>query len=43
MIHMDVLCAASSAHFALANGYFTRGDLEDGLCHAREVPPCADL
>ena len=26
----------SSAHFALANGYFTRGDLEDGLCHARE-------
>lgn len=26
----------SSAHFALANGYFTRGDLEDGLSHARE-------
>lgn len=29
-----------SAHFALANGYFTRGDLEDGLCHAREVLSC---
>ena len=28
----------SSAHFALANGYFTRGDLEDGLSHAREAP-----
>ncbi|CAJ1330407.1 unnamed protein product [Effrenium voratum] len=29
-----------SAHFALANGYFTRGDLEDGLAHAREVLSC---
>eukprot|EP00913_Durusdinium_trenchii_P019346 g18187.t1 len=29
-----------SAHFALANGYFSRGDLEDGLSHAREVLSC---
>eukprot|EP00930_Biecheleria_cincta_P036678 TRINITY_DN2513_c0_g1_i3.p1 TRINITY_DN2513_c0_g1~~TRINITY_DN2513_c0_g1_i3.p1 ORF type:complete len:783 (-),score=193.59 TRINITY_DN2513_c0_g1_i3:266-2578(-) len=29
-----------SAHFALANAYFVRGDLEDGLTHAREVLSC---
>jgi len=29
-----------SAHFALANSFFTRGDLEDGLYHAREVLSC---
>ncbi|CAE8662628.1 unnamed protein product, partial [Polarella glacialis] len=29
-----------SAHFSLANSFFIRGDLEDGLRHAREVLAC---
>lgn len=36
----DDFVGLHSAHFALANGYFTRGDLEDGLAHAREVLSC---
>ncbi|CAK9041625.1 unnamed protein product [Durusdinium trenchii] len=36
----DDFVGSYSAHFALANGYFSRGDLEDGLSHAREVLSC---